>query len=133
MQKVLNSDSNYELRVTSYELQALIEAANKLAKEKYFFHWPLEFPEVFEDGGFSCVLGNPPWEQLQLDPREFFAVRDSKIAEAQNMTARDKMIAKLKTENHSLYAEFELAKHDIDAYQKFIHSANRFQIGRAHV
>jgi hypothetical protein len=128
VQKVLNSDSNYELRVTNYELQGLIEAANNLAKEKYFFHWPLEFPEVFEDGGFSCVLGNPPWEQLQLDPREFFAVRDSKIAEAQNMTARDKMIAKLKTENHSLYAEFELAKHDIDAYQKFIHSANRFPL-----
>ena len=47
VQKILNSQSNYELRITNYELQALIEAANKLAKEKSFFHWPLEFPEVF--------------------------------------------------------------------------------------
>ncbi|MFO7853453.1 MAG: type IIL restriction-modification enzyme MmeI [Bacteroidales bacterium] len=26
-----------------------------------FFHWFLEFPEVFQKGGFDCVLGNPPY------------------------------------------------------------------------
>jgi hypothetical protein len=26
-----------------------------------FFHWVLEFPEVFVDGGFDVVLGNPPF------------------------------------------------------------------------
>ena len=26
-----------------------------------FFHWPLEFPDVFEQGGFDVVLGNPPF------------------------------------------------------------------------
>ncbi len=26
------------------------------------FHWPLEFPEVFEDGGFDAVIGNPPFQ-----------------------------------------------------------------------
>ena len=25
------------------------------------FHWALEFPEVFQDGGFHAVLGNPPF------------------------------------------------------------------------
>ena len=25
------------------------------------FHWPLEFPEVFERGGFDAVIGNPPF------------------------------------------------------------------------
>ncbi|MCD8741980.1 SAM-dependent methyltransferase, partial [Mucilaginibacter roseus] len=28
---------------------------------KRFFHWFLEFPEVFQNGGFDCVLGNPPF------------------------------------------------------------------------
>ena len=32
-----------------------------LAQEKRFFHWFLEFPEVFGQGGFDCVLGNPPF------------------------------------------------------------------------
>lgn len=108
--------------------QKIVEAANKLAQEKHFFHWCLEFPEVFEAGGFDCVLGNPPWEQLQLDPREFFELRSPEIAKAQNMTARDGMIAKLKSRNPNLYAEFGEAKHDLDAYQKFIHSANRFPL-----
>lgn len=26
-----------------------------------FFHWFLEFPEVFNEGGFDCILGNPPY------------------------------------------------------------------------
>ena len=26
-----------------------------------FFHWFLEFPDVFQRGGFHCILGNPPF------------------------------------------------------------------------
>jgi hypothetical protein len=26
-----------------------------------FFHWFIEFPEVFSAGGFDCILGNPPY------------------------------------------------------------------------
>ena len=40
------------------------------------FHWPLEFPDVFARGGFDVVLGNPPWETLSPDAKEFFAVYD---------------------------------------------------------
>lgn len=29
--------------------------------DKRFFHWFLEFPEVVEQGGFDCILGNPPY------------------------------------------------------------------------
>jgi type I restriction-modification system DNA methylase subunit len=31
------------------------------AQEKRFFHWFLEFPQVFSKGGFDCILGNPPY------------------------------------------------------------------------
>lgn len=36
-------------------------ASLAIAFEKRFFHWFLEFPTVFEKGGFDCVLGNPPF------------------------------------------------------------------------
>jgi hypothetical protein len=46
----------------------VIEAGIPLAASKRFFHWELEFPEVFfdeserkTDGGFDAVVGNPPY------------------------------------------------------------------------
>lgn len=39
----------------------LAYASDVIAREKYFFHFFLEFPEVFEKGGFDCILGNPPF------------------------------------------------------------------------
>jgi hypothetical protein len=36
-------------------------AASAVAVEKRFFHWFLEFPKVFSNGGFDCILGNPPY------------------------------------------------------------------------
>ncbi|MCG9890759.1 MAG: N-6 DNA methylase [Thermosynechococcaceae cyanobacterium MS004] len=109
-------------------LTPIVEAANRLAQEKRFFHWPLEFPEVFGEGGFDCVLGNPPWDQLQLDAREFFESCNPEIANAQNMSARDKMISKLKTLDPPLFSKYEEAKHYINAQQKFIHSSDRFPL-----
>ncbi|HZN20592.1 MAG TPA: DNA methyltransferase [Micromonosporaceae bacterium] len=32
------------------------------APERECFHWPLEFPEVMEVGGFHAVVGNPPFQ-----------------------------------------------------------------------
>ena len=38
-----------------------LSAAAGMARKNRFFHWFLEFPEVFAKGGFDCILGNPPF------------------------------------------------------------------------
>lgn len=48
------------------EKLADIEALRK-SKEKPFFLWKLNFAEVFKNGGFDIVIGNPPYKQLQKD------------------------------------------------------------------
>ncbi|WP_242038301.1 hypothetical protein [Chroococcidiopsis sp [FACHB-1243]] len=108
--------------------QEIVEAANKLAQEKHFFHWCLEFPEVFEVGGFDCVLGNPPWERIKLQEKEFFASRSAEIANAENKAAREKLIKELPKKNLDLAQAFEEAKHDAEAQSKFIRESMRFPL-----
>ena len=44
----------------------IVGAAVDASDQNGFFHWPLEFPEVFASGGFDVVLGNPPWGQKRM-------------------------------------------------------------------
>ena len=39
----------------------LVGRGQKLAAAARAFHWPLEFPDLMDFGGFDAVLGNPPW------------------------------------------------------------------------
>lgn len=52
--------------------------ARALAAQHRFFHWELEFPDVFNAGsqGFSAVLGNPPWDISKPNSKEFFSAFD---------------------------------------------------------
>jgi len=45
----------------SVVLSEAASMARQMAERKRFFHWFLEFPEVFDKGGFDCILGNPPY------------------------------------------------------------------------
>ncbi len=106
----------------------IIDAANKLAEEKRFFHWCLEFPEVFEQGGFDCLLGNPPWEKIKLEEKEFFAARNPEIANAKKKAERERLIKMLGKTKPELVQEFEDAKHDAEAQSKFSRESNRFPL-----
>jgi hypothetical protein len=45
-----------------------LQLVNQIAQEKHFFHWELEFADVFTDnGGFDLFLGNPPWIKVEWE------------------------------------------------------------------
>lgn len=103
-----------------------LQAAQQACTQAQVFHWRLMFPQVFAQGGFDCVLANPPWEMLQLDPQEFFAIEAPEIAKAQHMTARNKAIEELEKTNPLLFYRYLNEKHLTECKQTFIHHGNRF-------
>lgn len=106
----------------------LIGMCDALSMENRFFHWPLEFPDVFEHGGFDVMLGNPPWEIVELKEQEFFATRDARVAHAEKKSERSRLISELKQSNPSLYQEYLEECHRYEATRKFISSSGRFPL-----
>ncbi|MEF9907159.1 Eco57I restriction-modification methylase domain-containing protein [Streptomyces sp. P9-A2] len=114
----------------------------RLRDQYHFFHWHLEFPEVFAvpdsrvgvqpgtgwAGGFDAVVGNPPWERVKLQEQEFFGQRDPRIAEAKNAAARKRLISELRNDADGarLYAEFEAAKRRTEGESHFLRLSNRY-------
>lgn len=105
-----------------------LATAQALAVENRFFHWPLEFPEVFESGGFDVILSNPPWEQIQLEEEEFFASRDTAIARAPNAAARKRLIADLPQTNPALWHDYQRALHGAESTSRFLRGSGQYPL-----
>ena len=63
-------------------LPNVLTAVEQYSLRHSYFHWPLEFPEVFGPGGvggFSATVGNPPWDVLQPSTQEFYVSYDPKF------------------------------------------------------
>ena len=100
-----------------------------LSRDQRFFHWPLEFPEVFAGGesgaGFDVTLGNPPWEVAQLKEEEFFWSKDPEIARLKG-GRRKAAIARLAAEKQSLWDELVSAQRISDKQTEFWRECGRF-------
>lgn len=103
-----------------------------LAKQVGFFHWELEFPQVFggEQPGFDVVLGNPPWERIKLQEQEHF-VDVPEISKAGNKAVRDRVIAAWRAgdaKQKARIAEFDRAKQQAEAESLFVRESQRFRL-----
>jgi len=43
------------------------------------FNWVLEFAEVYADGGFDVIVGNPPWDRITPQRDDYFTRFDSEF------------------------------------------------------
>lgn len=108
------------------KMRQAMAGAPKAARRARAFHWPLEFPDVMQRGGFDVVLGNPPWDQIEVDPEGFFANSVPEVSTAKNKSAKDKIIAKLEETAPALHKAFCEYQAEIWSIQKFVHGSDRF-------
>jgi hypothetical protein len=111
----------------------LVAHAVELAGQISAFHWPLEFPDVMRKGGFDVVVGNPPWERVKLQEREFFASRAPAIAAAPNKSARQALINTLAkapdgSAENRLHNAFAIAKRESEAASLFARESGRYPL-----
>ncbi|MFZ4731568.1 MAG: Eco57I restriction-modification methylase domain-containing protein, partial [Pirellulales bacterium] len=134
----------------------MLDEITRLAKQYKFFHWHLEFPDVFGaaasppeggpaslppaaargaaneqmgwTGGFDCILGNPVWERVKLQEQEFFSTRAPEIANAKNAAARKKLIAALPTTNPPLWTEWCDALRESQGASQFMRESGRYPL-----
>jgi hypothetical protein len=126
------------------------DAAQALCRQHSVFHWWLAFPQVAAKGGFSVMLGNPPWERIKLQEEEFFATRSPLVAMAKNKAERAQRIEWLREgvmlhrvnpdleraegltppnrAEMALYASFIAARRGAEAASLYAHNSRRYPL-----
>jgi hypothetical protein len=126
---------------------SMASAARAIARDVRAFHWRLAFAQVFARGGFDVVLGNPPWDTLSPDAKEFFSQWDvnvrSQAPEKQRATIAElradpaigrswqehcrmlyNSVAFMKCSGrYKLFAPGNLGKGDFNVYRMFVETA----------
>lgn len=78
-EKIFESLAEGTVKIVPEGLQKIFESVEGYSIRHSFFHWPLEFPEIFGPGGtggFSATVGNPPWDIVKPNSQEFFSEYD---------------------------------------------------------
>ncbi len=94
------------------------------------FDWRQRFSEVFdrEQAGFDCVIGNPPWERIKLQEREFFSLPAPEIATATNAAKRRQLVAKLESDDPALYERYQAAQSSADALLTYCRKSDQYPL-----
>ncbi|MEZ5940628.1 MAG: N-6 DNA methylase [Planctomycetaceae bacterium] len=115
----------------------------RLADQYQFFHWHLAFPDVFRlpgkreaeneqagwNAGFDVVVGNPPWEKVKVQEREWFAASHPNIANAKTAAQRRKLIDALRADEPVTFERFTNSKRRAEATTAFFANSGKFPCG----
>lgn len=102
----------------------------RIAEEQRFFHWCVEFPEVFAaNKGFDVMCGNPPWDKIKVEDKKWFESHNrADIVNAGTASQRKEVIEALQTSDPTLYKEYAKALADAEALSRFARLAGRFDL-----
>jgi N-6 DNA Methylase len=98
---------------------------DELSHRFRFFHWRLEFPEVFDHGGFDVMLGNPPWAVIEFDEPDYLTVNAPHIAD---LEAEDRRaaIAEIASTDPTWHLAYLAAVNNVEQTINFLRCSGRF-------
>ena len=105
----------------------------EIRSRERFFHWELEFPEVFLDSehrGFDAVLGNPPWDKVLPSKHEFYGLFDSLIR-AYKGNELDRRIRELNAQNEGLAERFAAYSERAKTIARVLRSGGDYPLAEA--
>ena len=107
-----NGENHPGLTPATPEFHELRDRARRIADREQFFHWDVEFSDVMElDGdGFDAVISNPPWDRIEQQEKEWFAVRGSEIANLEPAARRKAAIAEGIAKGDPLCVQYEAVR-----------------------
>ena len=90
-------------------LPEILKSVGAYCNRHHFYHWPLEFPDVFGPdtaGGFSATVGNPPWDIVKPNSQEFFSDYDSQFRSHKKQEA-NRASTKLMADNPAITEKWQ--------------------------
>jgi hypothetical protein len=81
-----------------------------------------------EARGFDVILGNPPWERIKLQEKEYFADKAPKIANARTAAQRRTLIKRLPETDPALHAAYVNALHGSEALSTYLRESGRYPL-----
>jgi len=113
----------------------------RLAAHHRVFHWHLAFPDVFTvpadgripdnattgwSGGFDLVFGNPPWDTLSPDKKEFFSAYDPEVR-VQDRDGQNQLVEAL-LEDEGIASAWRSHRRDLYSDVHFFKNSGRYRM-----
>ena len=114
---------------------ALWSDARSIADRERFLHWEVAFPGVWRDwqdvrpqGGFDAVIGNPPWDRIEQQEVEWFAIRDDEVALSGTGATRKALIKRRMDQGNELALEYAEVRNRAAAMRALVRSSGEYPL-----
>jgi len=109
--------------------------ANEIAGRETFLHWEAAFPGVWRrwqddqpTGGFDAIIGNPPWDKIKLQEKEWFKIRAPEIAKIKKAAKRNDAIQKMRDEKAPLIDDLDAAKRHAKDLSELVRASGHYPL-----
>ena len=95
------------------------------------FNWVLEFAEVYADGGFDVIVGNPPWDRIKPNRDDFFSRHDPDFRTL-STNQKDERVKEI-LEDDSIRQEWEEYQREIEIQAQYFNGGDAYTKQRSTV